>query len=41
MQLEVCLGVHLADFLQGLKGELPFEEVSVIQFDGGEKTLLQ
>lgn len=40
MQLEVFLGSHLADFfLQSLKGELPFNEVSVMQFDGREKTV--
>lgn len=40
MQLEVFLGARLADFfLQSLKGELPFNEVSVMQYDGWEKTV--
>lgn len=38
MQLEV-LRAHLADFfVQSLKWELLFNEVSAVQFDGGEKT---
>lgn len=40
MEPEVFLGVYLADFfLQSLKQELPFNEVSVMQFDGREKTV--